>query len=90
MHDSDSAVHELYRRPAAVPVIDAAFPGTIVDGVVDRASWRAAVLGKPEAMKRLEAIVHPLVGARIVMPFHGPCPRPACARCRGSRHYRCC
>lgn len=62
VHDSDSAVHELYRT-TAVPVIDAAFPGTVVDGVVDRQKLAAAVLNKPEAMKQLESLIHPLVGA---------------------------
>lgn len=62
MHDSDEAVHRLYAGPA-VPLIEAAFPGTIVDGVVDRTRLAAQVLGKPEALKRLEGIVHPLVRA---------------------------
>jgi dephospho-CoA kinase len=39
-----------------------AFPGTIKDGRVDREALRQAVLGNPEALKRLNAIVHPLVG----------------------------
>lgn len=60
IHDADQAVHELHRGLAVGPV-EAAFPGTIRDGVVDRAALSAAVLGKPEAMKRLEAIIHPLV-----------------------------
>ncbi len=62
VHDSDEAVHRLYRGKAA-PLVEAAFPGTTVDGVVDRAKLSACVLGDPEALKRLEAIVHPLVRA---------------------------
>lgn len=60
LHDADAAVHRLHRGRAAAP-IEEAFPGTVVDGMVDRAKLAAAVLGKPEALKRLEAIIHPLV-----------------------------
>lgn len=61
--DADRAVHQLYAGEAA-PLVEAAFPGTVRDGVVDRATLRARVLGDAPAMKRLEAIVHPLVHAR--------------------------
>lgn len=60
LHDADAAVHRLHRGRAAAP-IGAAFPGTVIDGAVDRAKLGAAVLGKPEALRRLEAIIHPLV-----------------------------
>ena len=60
VHDADAAVHALYRGPAAGP-IEAAFPGTVRDGVVDRTALSRAVIGAPENMRRLEAIVHPLV-----------------------------
>lgn len=60
VHDSDATVHALYSGRAA-PLIEAAFPGTVVGGVVDRTLLSPHVLGKPDAMKRLEAIVHPLV-----------------------------
>jgi dephospho-CoA kinase len=63
VHDADAAVHDLYRGEAAA-AIGEAFPGTVADGVVDRAKLGAAVLGKQEELKRLEAIVHPLVRAR--------------------------
>ncbi|MEW9835387.1 dephospho-CoA kinase [Mesorhizobium marinum] len=62
VHDSDEAVHRLYRGKAA-PLVEAAFPGTTVDGVVDRVKLAERVLGDAEALKRLEAIVHPLVRA---------------------------
>ncbi|MBL8581552.1 MAG: dephospho-CoA kinase [Rhizobiaceae bacterium] len=62
VHDSDEAVHRLYAG-AAAPLIEAAFPGTVVNGVVDRARLTGHVLGKPEALKRLEGIVHPMVRA---------------------------
>jgi len=61
VHDADAAVHGLYAGRAA-PLIEAAFPGTVVDGVVDRKALSACVVNDPEAMRRLEAIVHPLVG----------------------------
>ena len=63
VHDADAAVHALYRGPAA-PLIEAAFPGTVSDGVVDRAALGRVVLGSPERMKQLEGIVHPLVRAQ--------------------------
>lgn len=62
VHDSDEAVHRLYAGKAA-PVIEAEFPGTVVDGVVDRARLAAIVLKDAAAMKRLEKIVHPMVRA---------------------------
>ncbi|WP_422384458.1 dephospho-CoA kinase [Roseibium album] len=60
VHDADACVHALYEG-RGVPLIGDAFPGTIVDGKVDRALLSKQVLGNPEAMKRLEDIVHPLV-----------------------------
>ncbi len=60
--DSDQIVHDLYRGAAVAP-IEAAFPGVTVDGVVDRGRLAAQVLSDPQALKRLEAIVHPLVWA---------------------------
>ncbi|BCG77357.1 dephospho-CoA kinase [Mesorhizobium sp. 113-3-3] len=62
VHDSDEAVHRLYAG-AAAPLVEAAFPGTTVGGVVDRAKLGARVLGDAVALKRLEAIIHPLVRA---------------------------
>lgn len=60
VHDADAAVHELYAGRAA-PLIEQAFPGTVVDGVVDRQKLSLRVVNDPQALKRLEAIVHPLV-----------------------------
>ncbi len=62
VHDADATVHALYRG-AAVPLIEAAFPGTTADGTVDRAALAARVLNDAAAMQRLEALVHPLVRA---------------------------
>jgi dephospho-CoA kinase len=62
VHDSDAYVHRLYAGEA-VPLIEAAFPGTTTDGRVDREKLAQRVLGDAAALKRLEAIVHPLVRA---------------------------
>ncbi len=62
--DADAAVHALQAKGGrAVRPIGAAFPGTVTGGAVDREALRRAVLGDPAALKRLEAIVHPLVRA---------------------------
>ena len=58
--DADAEVHKLYEG-AAVPAIEAAFPGTTATGKVDRQKLAAALLAEPAKFKRLEAIVHPLV-----------------------------
>jgi dephospho-CoA kinase len=62
VHDSDAAVHRLYQGDAVAPV-EAAFPGVAVDGQIDRAKLAEQLIGKPDSIKRLEAIVHPLVRA---------------------------
>ena len=63
VYDADAAVHGLYDEGgAAVGPVGEAFPGVVKDGKVDREALRQAVLGKPEELKRLNAIVHPLVG----------------------------
>jgi dephospho-CoA kinase len=58
--DADSAVREFYRSPGAAAV-EAAFPGVVEGGEVNREKLGAATLADPEALKRLEAIVHPEV-----------------------------
>jgi dephospho-CoA kinase len=60
VHDADAVVHRLYDGEAAA-AIEAAFPGTTRAGKVDREKLAARVLGDTGALKRLEAIVHPLV-----------------------------
>jgi len=60
--DADASVHRLQARGGrAVHAIEAAFPGTANEGAVDRPALRRAVLGKPEALAQLEAILHPMV-----------------------------
>jgi dephospho-CoA kinase len=60
VHDADAVVHRLYEGEA-VAAIEAAFPGTTAAGQVDRSKLAARVLDDPQALRRLEAIVHPLV-----------------------------
>lgn len=60
VYDADAAVHALYAGKAAIE-IEQAFAGTVKDGKVDRRLLGEQVIGKPDALKRLEAIVHPLV-----------------------------
>jgi dephospho-CoA kinase len=62
VYDADAAVHALYEGEA-VPAIEAAFPGTTADGKVDRNKLSAQVVHDPSAIKRLEGIVHPMLGA---------------------------
>jgi len=62
VHDSDETVHRLYAGKAA-PLVEAAFPGTTQAGLVDRVKLGRQVLADPAALKKLEAIVHPLVRA---------------------------
>jgi dephospho-CoA kinase len=62
VHDSDETVHRLYAGKAA-PLIEEAFPGTVTHGAVDRGMLAKQVLGRPDAMRKLEAIIHPLVRA---------------------------
>ena len=62
VHDSDETVHRLYSGKAA-PLVEAAFPGTVVAGSVDRTELARRVLGNAAALKTLETIIHPLVRA---------------------------
>src|ERR1700760_383757 len=62
VYDADAAVHRLYEGEAA-PVIEAAFPGTTENGKVDRNKLSARVVHDPAAMKKLEELVHPMLGA---------------------------
>jgi len=60
VHDADATVHRLYEGEA-VAAIEAAFPGATAGGRVDRAALGQRIAGNPDALRRLEAIVHPLV-----------------------------
>lgn len=62
LHDADAAVHRLYAKGGrAVPAVRARFPEAVVEGSVDRQILGRLVFGKPEALKALERILHPLV-----------------------------
>jgi dephospho-CoA kinase len=58
--DSDETVHDIYRGSGAAE-IERLFPGTVIDGVVDRERLAQRVLGDAAALKRLEDVIHPLV-----------------------------
>jgi dephospho-CoA kinase len=62
VYDADATVHMVYAGEAA-PAIEAAFPGTTVDGKVDRTRLSARVVHDAAAMKQLEQIVHPMLRA---------------------------
>jgi dephospho-CoA kinase len=63
VYDADAAVHRLYEPGgAAVPAIAEAFPGTVSNGRVDRAALTRQLASDKDGFKKLEAIVHPLVG----------------------------
>jgi len=61
---SDDIVHELYRTEA-VPAVEALFPGVSHNGEIDRAMLSAQLLEQPQRLAELEAVIHPLVRARI-------------------------
>ncbi|MCA1442200.1 dephospho-CoA kinase [Ensifer sp. IC4062] len=63
VNDADEAVHELYRGEA-VASVEAAFPGVVKDGVIDRAELSRQLLAAPQRLGELEQIVHPLVRAK--------------------------
>lgn len=63
VYDADATVHQLYQSEA-VPLIAEAFPEAVIDGQIDRKILSASVLGKPDELKKLEKIVHPLVHAK--------------------------
>jgi dephospho-CoA kinase len=63
VYDADAEVRRLYAPGgAAVDRVEAAFPGVVVDGAVDRGRLGERVLGDPDALARLNAIVWPLMG----------------------------
>jgi dephospho-CoA kinase len=64
VHDADRAVHALLAAGGrAVPAVERAFPGVVRHGSVDRAVLGSRVFGEPAALRRLEAILHPMVRA---------------------------
>ena len=63
VHDADRAVHRLYAGGESAAAVEHAFPGVTVDGRVDRERLAQVVLEDTTALKRLEALVHPMVRA---------------------------
>lgn len=62
VHDADAAVHRLLGRGgAAVATVAAAFPGVAADGAIDRRELGRRVFGDVDALRRLEALLHPAV-----------------------------
>lgn len=62
VYDADAAVHRLYDKGGrAVEPLEAAFPGVVRDGQVDRALLSKRVTGNPEATRQVQEIVYPLM-----------------------------
>lgn len=63
VYDADATIHKLYEPGgAAVGLLEPHFPDAVVGGGIDRSILSKHVVGVPEAMKKLESIVHPLAG----------------------------
>ncbi len=61
--DADAAVHRLYSKGgAAVAPLAALFPDALSDGAIDRGALKRIIAADPDALKRIEGVVHPLVG----------------------------
>ena len=79
LHDADRAVHRLLAKGgAAVAAVEAAFPGVVVDGAVDRERLAVQVFEDPAALERLEGILHPAVRrtTRAFLGRHARAGRP--------------
>jgi dephospho-CoA kinase len=62
VHDADASVHRLMNHGgAAVGFVEAAFPGTVRNGAIDRKELGRRVFADPAKLKRLESILHPMV-----------------------------
>jgi dephospho-CoA kinase len=64
VYDADAEVHASYAvGGACVGPVGEAFPGVVKDGAIDREALRQRVLGKPEELRRLNGVVHPIIGS---------------------------
>jgi dephospho-CoA kinase len=71
VHDADRSVHRLMNHGgAAVGFVEAAFPGAVVAGAVDRTALGKKVFGDGDALKKLESILHPMVRAQERIFLH--------------------
>jgi dephospho-CoA kinase len=76
--NADDAVHRLQApNGLALPAIEAAFPGTVQNGVLNRLALRNIALADPAALRRLEKIMHPLV-SRLQKRFRAEATRRQC------------
>lgn len=60
VYEADDIVHDIYTGPMAHQIEDI-FPGTLVNGQIDRTKLGAYVLGNAKKLKLLEQLIHPLV-----------------------------
>jgi len=61
--DADAAVHRLYAKGgAAVATFEQVFPTAVIEGAVSRPALKEIIAQDPTALKKIEEIVHPLVG----------------------------
>ena len=78
VYDCDALYHELLQSDAALLArIEAAFPGTVRDGALDRAALAARVFGDPAALRRLNRITHPTVRRALKRRLRQERPRVA-------------
>jgi len=65
LYDADAEIHKMLGSGgAAVLAVEAAFPGVRGEtGAIDRRALGQRVFGKPEELRRLEKILHPMVRA---------------------------
>ncbi|SDG22552.1 dephospho-CoA kinase [Pelagibacterium luteolum] len=64
-YSADEAVHALYAGKAA-PLVETLFPGTVIDGAVDRRKLSAAIAAEPQRIGELEEVIHPLVREKAI------------------------
>ena len=63
VYNVDAEIHKFYQVGGiAVEPLSKLFPSAIIDGRVDRPTLSKLVLGDEAAIKKLEQVVHPLVG----------------------------
>lgn len=62
--DADAAVHDIYAEPVSAAKIAQVFPTVLVAGRIDRGLLSAHLAKSPQDLRKLEAIVHPLVRER--------------------------